>query len=238
MFKEIMEKMTPPVPPRVRSSSTASIPSSTPHKIVFALVGLPARGKSFIASKIVSFFNWSGTSARIFNAGSKRRDLEGAKTSGWSTFFSNSNVSAVSKRDAIALATLDEAINWLINENGCIALFDATNTTQARRKLIEERLCQESQSIKLIFIESICTNEEVLRNNLLQKIRHSPDFDGIPEEDALKDLRDRITAYENVYEPVNDEEDVAYIKVIDFHSKVCCLYFCIYFRLHYNIACD
>lgn len=211
-----------PIPPRLRSSSTASIPSSTPHKIVFALVGLPARGKSFIASKIVSFFKWSGTSARIFNAGSKRRQMEGAKKSGHSTFFSKTNTAAVSKRDEIALATLNEAIDWLLNENGCIALFDATNTTRARRQLIEDRLSQESASINLIFIESICTDESVLTNNLIQKIRHSPDFDGIPEEEALHDLRARIAAYEGVYEPVSDEEDVAYIKVINFHSKVIC----------------
>ena len=197
-----------------------SIPSSCPNKIIFALVGLPARGKSFLASKIVSFFNWSGTSARIFNVGSKRRDMEGAKKSGHSSFFSTSNTSAVSKRDEIALATLDEAIDWLLNENGSIALFDATNTTRARRHMILDRLNQETVNFNLIFIESICTNEDVLRNNLLQKIRHSPDFDGIPEDEALHDIRARIAAYEKVYEPVADEEDVAYIKIIDFHSKV------------------
>lgn len=75
-------------------------------------------------------------------------------------------------------------------------------------------------SINLIFVESICTNEEVLKNNLIQKIRHSPDFDGISEEEALEDLRVRIASYERVYEPVSDDEEVAYIKVIDFHSKV------------------
>lgn len=220
--------LLPPI--RQRSNSAVSIPSSSPNKIVFALVGLPARGKSFLASKIVSFFQWSGTSARIFNAGSKRRDMEGAKKSGHSTFFSNSNTGAVSKRDEIALATLDEAIDWLLLENGSIALFDATNTTQARRQLIKDRLNKETVYINLIFIESICTDEKVLRNNLIQKIRHSPDFDGIEEDVALKDLQDRILAYEHVYEPVADEENVAYIKVIDFHSKVIYLYFSIYSR--------
>lgn len=208
-------------PPRLRSrSSSISVPSSSPNKIIFALVGLPARGKSFLSSKIVSFFKWSGVKARIFNVGSKRREMEGAKKSGHSTFFCNNNSDAKMKREEIALATLDEAIHWLLHEDGSIALFDATNTTQARRQLIQDRLNEECVTFNLIFIESICTNEDVLRNNYLQKIRHSPDFDGVSEDVALKDLQDRIKAYEGVYEPVADEENVAYIKVIDFHSKV------------------
>ena len=209
-----------PIPVRSRSLSAPAPPSSSPQKIVFALVGLPARGKSFISSKIATFFNWSGTPARIFNAGTKRRNVEGAKKSGHSSFFSTANKSAVSKRDEIALATLEDAIHWLTKDNGSVALFDATNTTEARRQLIRERLDQESVPINLIFIESICTDETVLRNNLLQKIRHSPDFDGIPEEEALQDLRARIASYEQVYEPVSDDENAAYIKVINFHSKV------------------
>lgn len=208
-------------PSRQRSSSSGE-PSCFPNKTLFALVGLPARGKSFIASKIVSFFQWSGTEARIFNAGTKRRKLEGAVKSGRSEFFNNQNEKAVSKRDEIALATLNEAIDWLLRDGGSIALFDATNTTRARRELIRSRLQKKSTHIELVFIESICTDEEVLQNNLLQKIRHSPDFQGIPEEEALSDLKKRILAYERVYEPVSDDENVAYIKVIDFANKVVC----------------
>jgi predicted kinase len=230
-----------PIPIRHRSWSLTSVPTSCPNKIIFALVGLPARGKSFLASKIVSFFQWSGTSARIFNVGSKRRDMEGATKSGRATFFSNTDASAVSKRDNIALATLDEAIHWLLHEDGCIALFDATNTTQARRQLIKDRLAQEYSSFNLIFIESICTSEAVLQNNLRQKIRHSPDFNGISEDEALVDIRARISEYECVYEPVSDEENVAYIKVIDFASKVyqtlclissCIILFCLFGMFH------
>lgn len=42
-------------------------PDST--KLVLALVGLPGRGKSFIARKISDFLNWQGITCKVFNVG-------------------------------------------------------------------------------------------------------------------------------------------------------------------------
>jgi 6-phosphofructo-2-kinase len=42
--------------------------------LVIALVGLPARGKSFVARKIDYYLNWSGCKCRIFNVGRYRRE--------------------------------------------------------------------------------------------------------------------------------------------------------------------
>ena len=42
-------------------------------KLILAMVGLPARGKSFISHKLEAFLNWSGQLTKIFNAGQKRR---------------------------------------------------------------------------------------------------------------------------------------------------------------------
>lgn len=189
---------------------------------ILFIVGLPARGKSFLSGKIVSYFNWSGINSKVFNAGTKRRDVEGASKSGRSEFFNSTNSVAVSKRDVIALSTLDDAVHWLLNENGTIAIFDATNTTQARRSLIQQHLNSKSCPVNLIFIESICNNEKILNNNFLQKVRNSPDFKGMEETKAVEDLKARIVAYEKVYEPVEDVENFPYIKVIDLANKVIC----------------
>lgn len=196
-----------------------SNPTSKPNKIIFAMVGLPARGKSYLSNKIVAFFTWLGVSTQIFNAGSKRRNLEGAKKSGRSEFFAASNDSAVNKRDQIALETLDDAINFLVNEDGAIAIFDATNTTKARRSLIQDHLSATGVEFNLIFIESVCNDKRVLRNNFMQKVKNSPDFQGMDPEKALEDLEKRVHAYEQVYETVEDAENVPYIKVIDLASK-------------------
>lgn len=43
-------------------------------KVVFAMVGLPCRGKSFIARKLERFLNWKTRRAKLFNAGKYRRE--------------------------------------------------------------------------------------------------------------------------------------------------------------------
>ena len=171
---------------------------------------------------MLQYFNWSGIQTKVFNAGSKRRTVEGAQESGKSDFFSSSNKSATDKRNEIALATLHDAIDWLTNEHGQIALFDATNTTKERRRLINDLITSSNKNITVICIESICTDESVLVNNLVQKVQHSPDFAHLSEVDAVIDLRLRIKAYEAVYEALDDSEGLAYIKVINLASKVIC----------------
>ena len=51
------------------------------------------------------------------------------------------------------------------------------------------------------------------------KVRRSPDFAGMEEEEALADLRQRIEYYEAKYASLTDEEG-AYIKLYDLSSRV------------------
>ena len=54
----------------MKSSST-----STPHVIV--MVGLPARGKTYISKKLSRYLNWIGMNTKVFNLGDYRRKMEG-----------------------------------------------------------------------------------------------------------------------------------------------------------------
>ena len=49
-------------------------------------------------------------------------------------------------------------------DSGKVAFFDATNTTKARRKWIYSQL--EGLPLKVIFIESICTDEQTIEKNI------------------------------------------------------------------------
>ena len=51
--------------PGVKSSCT-----STPHVIV--MVGLPARGKTYMSRKLSKYLNWIGVNTRVFNLGEYR----------------------------------------------------------------------------------------------------------------------------------------------------------------------
>jgi hypothetical protein len=68
--------------------------------------------------------------------------------------------------------TLEELLHWLMEENGSVGILgechnsphsfaDATNSTQARRKMILERV-REVEDLNVLFIESICTDKKVL----------------------------------------------------------------------------
>ncbi|GAB5354813.1 hypothetical protein AAMO2058_000151500 [Amorphochlora amoebiformis] len=183
--------------------------------VLIATVGLPARGKSWLSARVVTYINWLGGKAKVFNAGKYRRKILDARESGRSEFFGSKNAK---KRDEIAKTVLNEGIKWLHHH---VAVFDATNTTPRRRKIIKEAVAKCSIDLNLIFLESICTKKEILRENLLMKVRNSPDFKNIPEKEALSDLKKRIAKYEKVYKEVDDSENTSYIKLQDM-TKVTC----------------
>jgi broad specificity phosphatase PhoE/predicted kinase len=215
------------------SSSSAvasnSEDASKPHldnqldtKLLLVLVGLPARGKSYIANKVNSYFNWRGIRSDIFNVGKFRRKTMADTLGASACFFSGSNSDGKNKREELAMAVLNDALQWMCQDNEpCIAVFDATNTTKDRRKGVVERCKQTPNKTTVIFVESICDSEEVLQDNLLQKVRHSADYKHMSEEEALADLRKRISNYEAVYEPLEDETQ-SYIKLINLSAKVIC----------------
>ncbi|GMH53232.1 hypothetical protein TL16_g01405 [Triparma laevis f. inornata] len=191
-------------------------------KLVLIMVGLPARGKSYISHKVLSYFRWQGVRADIFNVGKFRRKMMQNEPKQAAEFFASDNRGGASKREELAMAVLDELIKWSCEDSEpSIVIFDATNTTNARRNAVVARLMTATPSLYPIFVESICDSEEVLEKNLLQKIRNSPDYESMSEEDALNDLKERIKNYERVYEPLEDDS-LSYIKLINLHAKVIC----------------
>lgn len=44
-------------------------------KIIVGFVGLPARGKTYYARKIMKYVSWLGYKSRVFNLGNYRREV-------------------------------------------------------------------------------------------------------------------------------------------------------------------
>lgn len=57
------------------------------------MVGLPARGKSFLSKKICRFLLWQGYNCKVFNIGNYRRELYKADCK--ADFFNKDNKEAV-----------------------------------------------------------------------------------------------------------------------------------------------
>lgn len=83
-----------------------------------------------------------------------------------------------------------------------IAIFDATNSTAKRRRwLLEECTSPAKRPGKptgVVFVESICDDEELLNENFRFKVTNSPDYKDMSEQAAMADLRARVKKYEEV----------------------------------------
>ena len=228
------------------------------------MVGLPARGKSYVTKKIARYLNWLQHDTKIFNVGERRRVAAGgpsrlstpAKLSnGWpqncamptsantlslngvlgqkgllsapalaatilingsavdddqesralplpamkasdhggqtytsteetpssagvaeelpnvetmeqtASFFDPDNTKAAQIREQVALSTLDELLDYILDRGGSVGIFDATNSTLERRKLIMKRIRERAgPELGVLFLESLCVDENVRRH--------------------------------------------------------------------------
>lgn len=232
-FSELFEKLSRPemldgVRPASDSTSGSQGGDSRgmlKEKLVVVLVGLPARGKSYISHRLVNYLNWFGVRCKLFNVGAYRRKQLAEDKASRADFFSTQNKDAAQKREELAAQVFEQLLEWLRNGKGNVAIFDATNTTRERRKSVLLRAAKEA-GVEMVFVESICTDEKVVEANLAEKVRLSPDFKGMDFHTAVKDLKTRIKNYEAIYETVEDDElngkgeVISFIKVINLSSKV------------------
>lgn len=178
------------------------------RKIMIAMVGLPARGKTFTARKLVGYLSWLGYPTKSFNLGEARRVQLGPGQS--HDFFDPNNVEGERQRRMLAESVMSEALEWLTTE-GRIAIYDATNSTRERRDWIRERCDAEDRD--LLFVE-ISAGEEHIQETLRETKVTSPDYEGLGEEEALADFRERIGHYESAYETLGEDEG-AWLRLVD-----------------------
>ena len=179
------------------------------RKLAFVMVGLPARGKTFIARKIARYLSWLGHRTMVFNVGSYRRERLGSRQH--HSFFDPRNDAGQAARRDVALAALDDMLSFL-REGGDIAIYDATNNTRERRALVRARC--EDEGLEVVFVESICNDPALVEENIRANKARSPDYEGVPEEEAVRDFRMRIAHYESAYEEVGEDEG-HFVKIID-----------------------
>ena len=126
--------------------------------LVIVMVGLPARGKSYIAQKLqhyLAFFH--GMEGQIFNAGQYRRKLFGAQQD--ASFFDFDNAAGAAARETCITAAMNDLKAWVRPGNGRIGFFDATNSTKVRRQWVMDQLAGNVAVHNTIFVESICNGE-------------------------------------------------------------------------------
>ena len=142
--------------------------STKSDKIICVMVGLPARGKSYISrrlSQYLSFFY--NVPCKMFNVGDYRREKAGNGFQD-AEFFNTNNATAMALRREATEAAMQDLCIWMketctepkglqnadgsprptppedghtfvSGDFGAVAMFDATNTTRERRRWVIER---------------------------------------------------------------------------------------------------
>lgn len=183
-------------------------------KQVLVMVGLPARGKTYIARKMARYLSWMGYATRTFNVGDYRRAIVGARRP--ASFFDPDNRAGSELRESIAMRALEDLITWL-REGGQVGIYDATNIERARRDKVHQR-CR-SLGFQVVFVETICEDADVIEANLRENKLRSPDYQDVDPVEAARDFRERIAHYQRRYETVDDPEKT-YVRIIDVGRQV------------------
>lgn len=280
-------------------------------KLVIVMVGLPARGKSYVTKKLCRYLNWQQHGARIFNVGNTRRkanqnvgpsnqplpdsslnvgmftnsksnthhlssiqenapspcqdpsdagtlpdiapnlqldEKQDKPSNGQSAdFFSPDNPETYALREKWAMDTLEELLDYVLDGNGSAGILDATNTTITRRRRVLDRIKERSGGrLKVLFLESICSNNALIESNIRLKLS-GPDYKDVDTDVAIKDFVSRMHNYEKAYQTIGPEEeaddDFQYIKMIDVGRKVVCYNIkgflagqVVFFLLNFNLA--
>nr|XP_031300957.1 6-phosphofructo-2-kinase/fructose-2,6-bisphosphatase 1 isoform X12 [Camelus dromedarius] len=221
----------------LRRRRGSSIPQFTNSPTMVIMVGLPARGKTYISTKLTRYLNWIGTPTKartfylplgpsqslhqgslvsVFNLGQYRREAVSYKNY---EFFLPDNMEALLIRKQCALSALKDVHDYFSREEGQVAVFDATNTTRERRSLILQ--FAKEHGYKVFFIESICNDPGIIAENIRQVKLSSPDYVDCDREKVLEDFLKRIECYEVNYQPLDDELDshLSYIKIFDVGTR-------------------
>lgn len=308
-------------------------------KLVIVMVGLPARGKSYITKKLARYLNWLQHDTRIFNVGERRREVAGGPQSlektrsqqtrdqqhspnvatsaptsvvdHWqlsqspaspgkpanaaqillngefrleppatppesttqthpppnsinghtnhkreesrdlaqpdmgeprspvipksdplsepevmeqnASFFDPQNKKASEIREQVARETLDELLDYILNQGGSVGILDATNSTLERRAMVMERIRDRAgPDLNVLFLESRCVDPDLLEANMRLKL-NGPDYKDKDPVVALEDFKKRVAAYETAYVPLGDYEEknnLPYIQMIDVGRKI------------------
>ncbi|KAF2716432.1 bifunctional 6-phosphofructo-2-kinase/fructose-2,6-bisphosphate 2-phosphatase [Polychaeton citri CBS 116435] len=139
------------------------------------------------------------------------------------SFFDPNNKQAALIREQVALETLDELLDYILDQNGSVGILDATNSTLERRKMIMKHIRERAgPELNVLFLESSCLDPDLLEANIRLKL-NGPDYKDKDPHEALDDFKKRILEYEKAYVPLGayeEKHNMPYIQMIDVGRKV------------------
>jgi len=197
-------------------------------KLVCVMVGLPARGKSYIARRLAQYLSFFySTPCRVFDVVTYSRqhvDKAGRKC--------DENGTIEEPSQAAVEQTLADIRDWMheghkakrrrtagtsestyvSGEFGAVAMYDATNLTMEHRSWLADQL--KDIGAKLIFIETICSDEKRIWREISAQRPVVAEATSEEKIRILEAFGRSVSKLESAYEPVS-EKKLSWIKVVD-----------------------
>ncbi|MBN1106494.1 MAG: histidine phosphatase family protein [Deltaproteobacteria bacterium] len=180
-------------------------------RLYVVMVGLPARGKTTIATKLKENLMRDSVKTRIFNNGELRRKMIKENTS-YADFFDPRNMEGVALREKIGRINMERARRYLKGD-GNVAILDATHANVKRRKLIRALLSDHP----ILFIECVNDDRDILQASILRKI-DLPEFGHLNQNEAIESFRQRIAYYHSIYHPLEKEGN--FVKLDSLNNRI------------------
>ncbi|GBG28064.1 6-phosphofructo-2-kinase/fructose-2,6-bisphosphatase 2 [Hondaea fermentalgiana] len=199
-------------------------------KLIVCMVGKPARGKTFLAAKLQRYLEWLDYRVKHIDTVAVRRKLYSKVDP--DDFFNPETENTKAQRRAAHEESLKQAVEWL-QSGGQAVIYDATNGTRERRKwisdYIEKNLVDKTSnetvmSHRILWVESVCDNDEFIVQNFLELRKKNADFCEFKDLDdaaASAKFLKKLEYYDAEYETLDATiEDISFIRLLDFGQSV------------------
>jgi len=187
-------------------------------KILVLTVGLPARGKTHISRSLERYLRWTGVKIQVVSLGDYRRKMLGSGQKLPPDYFTlgEKSASTIALRKQVADAC-EQMITDIFDRGGQVIVYDANNGSIATRHRLAEKF--DKMGIHVVFLESLCDNQEIIERNIRSVKISSPDYRGWDPDKAVKDYYSRIRDHEKHYEPL-EETTWPSIRIINVGEKM------------------
>jgi len=189
-------------------------------RIIIVMVGLPGRGKTFISTRLKHYMEFfHNQEVRTFRYADYRRRTEDEPNAA----FLHSAPGAQAVIQEACERALADLVKWFGDGEfvrdgtpdrarharsrgptgealGKAAIIDGNNHTVARREWLRRTL--RPLRCRVVWVESIVSDDALLLRNLKETICESPDFQQVPEQERVTLFKRRCADIEQAYEPI------------------------------------
>jgi len=178
------------------------------RKLVIVTVGLPGRGKTYLATKLSAHLTWLGFGCQRFTI-SDHRGLVGATT--------YLDPVTEKERNGQLLNEVLDLMSGFLHNGGQIAILDGSNSTKETRGKIKQFLFDSDLRGEILWVEKIIINPAIISANFAGMHR-APELKGKGKEEVEAIMRERAGKLSESYESMEDDdvsdENEGYIKII------------------------